>query len=359
MAKPTMPPLFVDIDVGNSIVKMKIHGLLHNLTVFPHALKYLNPTQWKQKKQLPITSQVRNTRVIQVDGQAASIGALAETDGKLDRLTGEAKFVRKYYGLMFVSGLLDLLPNGHDNLQLFAGYSPLDQNAIEQLQDALGGKHTVELLDGTSVTYVVRSVRTYAEPIGGFMNWLLAPGNEDVDRGRVLIVDIGGKISSLVTANTDAEIEEPEGIDLGIQDIMADLQTLLKANHRDWFTGMKTLPEDRRKEALATGYYRGGGEFLNVQEDVFAAAGTLLTRVEQYFSGLGGKRNFDYIIVTGGGGGLMSDQLDKIFQHPQTHLAAPLDLMHCANLFGAERMLKLQLTASTKETRRRVGIGRV
>lgn len=355
MSKPIKPMLFVDVDIGNSLVKMKIHGLLNNLTVFPHALKFLDDAKWSIKKRLPVTSSSRNTKVIRVNGIAASIGARAEADGRLDRLTGEAKFRRDYYGMLFASGMLDILPDGHDNLHVFAGYSPLDVNAVDDLSDSLGGRHEIELLDGSKVVYNVRSVRTYQEPVGGLMNWLLQEGNENISPGRVLVIDIGGKISSLVPSTTDGDLDEPRGIDLGIQDILDDLERLLKANHRPFFRGLKTLPEDRRKEALQTGFYRGGGEELDVSMEVETCIGSLLNRIEShYINDFGGPRNFDYIVITGGGGGLLAEVLNThVLNHRAVYLAEDYQNMHLANLHGAEKMLKLQLTHEAQGMQRR------
>lgn len=351
MGTPVDTHLFIDCDLGNSLIKMKTHGLRNSLTVFPHALKYLNDIQFEQKKRLPMTSQAVNTRVFRANGRAVSLGERAEKDGKVDRRTGEYKYSRDYYAMFFLSGLLDILPKGHDNLHVFAGYSPLDVNAVDALCDSLGGRHVIELVDGSKVTYTVRSVRTYQEPIGSLMNWLLDEDTQEIDKGRVLVIDIGGKISSMVPASTDGEIDDTmQGIDLGIQDVLIDFQTLLKANYHQHFKNLRTLPEDRMKDALRTGFYRGGGgQPIDVTDAVTMATGQIITKLENiYTNDFGGAMNFDYALIGGGGGGLLSSQLHAMLQHENTYLAAALEEMHCANLYGAEKMLKINLAHEAK-----------
>lgn len=345
------------LDLGNSLLKGMIEGRLDSALSIPHAVKRLHLADFQQhvKRQSKGLGRGSGAHTFEYEGQGYVIGEAAEI-GTDTRRTGGAKYARSYYAPLMIAILLRLYPRGHENLRIMAGFPPGDFRHVETLSTSLGGKHVVSLADGTQVVYKVRKVQTWDEPAGGLWNWLLAADGmyyqhkvNPSDLG--LCVDIGGKISSLVPFRADGWIDYTSAvsIDIGIQDVMNQVSSILLATPE--FDGMlgvhrgSMLPHDSAmRECLVSGIYQAGGYELNVLGAIADATQSIRTRIKEVYElNLGGSRPYRYIIVTGGGGGLMFAQLiehvlnfnvQKVYQsHPR------LEMMHFANLLGGDKIL--------------------
>lgn len=366
-------------DNGNSLVKM---GRLREEKSFisaPHAVKELteagfynyagraaqgfnrgaNGAVFKYQKFASVNDNEGSEPRYFVVGQAA------ETIGELTRNTGGAKYEQGYYMALTLTNLLTLHPEGHDNLHILAGMPPSDYRHKETMMKALGGIHRVEYPSGEVVWFYVRSVKHYDEPVGGAWNFLLANNSlayrDGIDMdGLGLIVDIGGRISSLVPFNATGFIdyENAKSIDLGIQHVMNAVSDhlLTDSAYSKYFQYVRgDLPHDASmRHALQTGIYEVAGYEISALDAVADATEQIRGEIRRvYNQDLGGARAYKYIVVTGGGGGLLYQQLVEhvlAFNPDKVHLSHNKpESQHLANVLGARKMWLGWLAVKAKQ----------
>lgn len=345
----------VIVDLGNSLLKGMKEGIPSSAVVVPHSLKRVTAekfreTQSRTKKGL---GRGLNSDLFGYGENYYLIGDMAEKLGADTRRSGGAKYSKDYYAPLLMSILLRLYPNGFEGtLAVWAAFPPGDIRHVDMLQASLGGKHIVTLDNGQTRTYRVKKVYTYDEPVGGLWNYLLNGDGQHYRKGVAtgygLCVDIGAKISNLVPFHSDGRVsyERTVSVDLGIHDVMQQVSDILLATpeYADFFRSQRgSLPfDDDMRNALRYGQYASGGYDLDALEAVADATTMLRTRIKEvYEQQLGGARAYKFIVVTGGGGGLMFRQLVEHvlnFAPERVYPAADnLDMMHLANMFGGDK----------------------
>jgi len=224
----------------------------------------------------------------------------------------------------------------------------------------IGGKRSVKTPEGETVKFHVRKVIPWAEAEGGILRWMNLPAqisgentkvgkanSKEVKIGdRILVIDIGGKISSMTAVMvSDGEqfevIYDPteQPFSLGIQDVLDTLSQELKGLYPDMFQGLGTIPLNMLEQAVRTGEVTLSGCPKPVIDAVRNSIFSLIDKFEQrYKTKHGGGKNFHHIVVTGGGGGLLYkhliDKKEGILNHPNVYLADREESIHFANLRG-------------------------
>lgn len=370
-------PVYLVLDVGNSVVKVVVMDKLlrWNCVTYPHALKRIPSGKFDEQVSRRTRGLSRgadlklDTFVYERSGyeQAFTVGEAAEI-GLESRQTGGAKYKTEYYAPLFIPGLLDLLPDGHDNIEALALFPPGDFRHTEDLIEVVGGKHKVTKADGTTVTYRIRSVAIADEPVGGLNNYLLAADGlhyrtNNIPDGMGLCFDLGGKISSGTPFDKHGNVSyaNSPSYDLGIQDAMKTFSDIVLASNKFTLTSGKNidarifesyrgsnLPQDGvMREAFLDNIYRVSGYELNVKDIVDESVTGLLNQARQMFTqNLGGSQRYQYVVVTGGGGGILFDRiiknvfydfnLDRIFL-ANTDSESVKDTFK-ANVLGARKM---------------------
>lgn len=357
----------VVVDLGNSLLKGMKDGRPDSAVVVPHALKTVTGRKFDEIQTRMSGGLLRgvggDVDLFEYGGSHYLMGEKAEYFGIDTRQTGGAKYTPGYYGALFMSILLRLYPNGHDNLRVMAAFPPGDVRHTPQLRQALGGKHVVTLSNKQQITYKVRQVLCFDEPVGGLWNWMLASGGQHytkhVVEGHGLCIDIGGKVSSLVPFWSDGRVsyERAISIDLGIQDVMAHVSELLLSNpeyapHFRHVRGGLPFDEDMR-DALIDGYYRCGGLELPCLDAVTDATAELRQQIKRvYEQDMGGARPYKFIIATGGGSRVMFAQIvEHVLNFPPNKVFLSHEdrnKIHLANLFGGDKALAA-MEAKTRE----------
>lgn len=355
-------PSTIDIvvDLGNALLKGMMHGRRNSAVVIPHAIKKVSPEKFEQIVKRHKNGYQRGAKDVDVSmfgykGQYAIVGENAENQGEDDRRSGGPKYQPDYYPFLLISVLMNLIPQGHENIRLMAMFPPGDIRFTDDLMNSLGGKHVVDRVDGSQVVYKVRSVLTVDEPVAGLRNFLLAENGRQyrqrhIGNGLGLCVDIGGKISSLVPFRADGWVDHNSAktIDLGIQNVMKGVSDILlsTAEYQPFFEGVRgDLPfDDLMRECVRTGIYPTGGYELNALDAIADATAAIRSRIRNvYLQDLGGARRYSYVVITGGGGGALFPQMVEHvlnFNPERVFPAAPdPEQMHLANLFGADNTL--------------------
>jgi hypothetical protein len=357
--KPRDPETFWVIDAGNSLLKDMILGALGKEGVMSHALQQLAPASYSamvhRAKYQPQTT--RNSAVFEKGGLPYVVGDQAQISGTVKRVTGAGKYVKGYWDIIVNAMMLRRWPQGHNNLIVAIAHPPDAIPYVDQMMDLIGGKHVVTNVEGKEITFVVRECVPFDEPAGGLLRFMSLPGQEynphNITPGqRLLVSDIGGKISSLTPVivsdgyRLEPLYENAAVFDLGIQNVIDTLKSELKSLYPDQFKGMRTIPDNMLQEGLRTKKITLSNEPFDVEQGVLNSVARLLDELQLvYHDNMAGGRNFNHIIVSGGGGGLLFDYLanakDGIFQHRYVHMADFAENIHLANLRGGAEAFKV------------------
>lgn len=288
-----------------------------------------------------------------VDGVAYTVGIPAEAEGVLSRRTGAAKYTRDYYGIALMAMLLYLYPEGHDNLHMYATFPPSDVSAVDTLIDAVIGKWKVETSGDNVLRYRIRSVQPCDEPIGGYLNATVDPNgtrykDSAFESGSTLVVDIGGKISSILRVLAGGRPQygaAASSTDLGIQDVELEFANNLKQQHPE-LRALRSFDEGIIREALATGRYQFKGHYIDCADQVYRASSSVLNQLTAFYVDRYQAGANDYqILVTGGGGAALLPLLKEALQHDRIFTAERSEAMHLANVRGVEKLAKGHILA--------------
>jgi hypothetical protein len=282
---------------------------------------------------------------VKINGQPYVIGDAAEDYGPVTKKVGAARYKPEYIGHMMVGALVRAYATGGE-VEVVASHPPRDITYRDNLMDALLGTWKVES-EGSERTYEVIKVSAYDEPQGGLMyNILTDDGlqyqNVEVAEGKTLVFDCGGGTCSMIAADPGGWVNpafRPDTIQLGIMNVLQDFETAIKDEFADEFQDVTTIDPERLRNALSTGIFTGGGEEIPCHRQAQAAKNRLLSQIQQrYQQRAGGPKNWDAILLTGGGTGMLYTDLVKLFNHRRTYPAGELHDIHMANVRGLRRL---------------------
>lgn len=275
-------------------------------------------------------------------------------------ITGAEKYVPGYFDVLLKAMLLKIAPDGHSNIVLSIAHPPDATPQLDALIRLVGGKHTVIRHDGQKVSWNVMAVVPFDEPAGGLtraMTTEYAAYNEfGLDPGdKVMIVDIGGKISSMTPAlmvtSTECHTLWNDGsvFELGIQDVKDALDGELRALHPDVF---RSRVPDMIVEKAIRGYGQTEvqGRAMDVKDAFNLAADSLLGAIRRvYVNDMRRAQDVTHIFISGGGGGLLENALrEDVFDHTCS-LADNLYSIHLANLRGGVYAFKQWVAANQNQ----------
>jgi hypothetical protein len=294
------------LDAGNSIIKAKIARRDQSEISFPHAIRALTETEYKNVVTRSSTS-ATSLDYIRVNGKPYVIGDGAERHGVISQRTGSARYTRDYYGVLAATVLGRLYERGRD-VSVFGSHAPGDMKFREDLMKAVIGDWDVEI-GKRSCRFKVTYTNTFDEPVGGLMNVLLAEDGRhyqhtDLNGGRSLVIDIGGFTTDWLAVNPGGEVDYSlaRSVPIGIQNVLVDFEESFRSNNLDAVKDTPILPPERLRRAITTGIYEGGGRRYPCENEAKEATSVLLNRlVDTYQRIAGGAMSWDSIVLTGGG----------------------------------------------------------
>lgn len=318
-------PLWIMFDGGNTEVKAMIHGNFGEEIFFPHAVRKLEKSEYD-----PLAAPYKNrhnswdgTAIFWYEGHGYVVGQQATQVGKGETLTGAAKYIRGHYGAMFIAAMIQLYPDGHDNVNVVALHPPsLEPDNLKALWKSLKGKHVVILPNGSTIVYNVAKIIDLEEPVAALQTFVLTTDGKEYDHPQikftpgteVLSLDVGGGLSVFVPCliNGAGQIEinfDAPPIPTGIRDIENALAKELKSTFPE-LTPLKKIPRNMITEALHGSITISGKSAQSCQKQLDNAMQTLAfpirtSYVNDYNSGV----NFRAIIISGGGGAGAFDYL--------------------------------------------------
>lgn len=353
------PPALVVLDLGNSDLKGMLAGRSETETLLRHEIAFAAPAHFERMSK---RAEMRNVeysgaeffRKLYKDKSEvlAMIGEGVTNNTRSNKLTGEAKYQEQYFDTLLAAMLKRLLPNGHENIWL-ALATPADAiDYIDIIKKITGGLHKIKTLDGQEIRFRVTRLVMWEEPQGGMIRFMkrnaaMKAGRVEIeDKQRILVVDIGGKISSMTIVGigrrgeaTPLYGESPDPFNVGIIDVLDRFGKELKGLHSKEFQFYKTaasIPLDILQTGIKKGKVQLSGEWLDVNQARMNALANISDELESlYQNEVGGGRSMAHIVVTGGGGGLLLPALrDDILNHKSIHPADEISTINFANLRG-------------------------
>jgi hypothetical protein len=351
-------PALVVIDAGNSRLKACLADdstseieLIHEI-VFPGESEFNRMKKRAQNKAIEYEGAEFFTKCYR-DGMHinAMIGEGVTKNARSNKLTGEAKYREGYFEVLVASLLHRLLPNGHKDIWLAIATPSDGVDYLDRIKEIIGGFHKVETLSGDTISYNVRKLVFWEEPEGGMLRFLarneLAKKAISINSGeRIIVIDIGGKISSMSVVRIDNDLEpkvlygeSPQPFNIGIMDAIENFGIELKGLYPQEFQLRNTaesIPEYMKQEGIRTNQVFLSGEPFNVEQARLNALANILDQIEtRYNRDLAGGKAARHIIVTGGGGGLLLPILRlDVLKHSSVHIADDTSTIQFANLRG-------------------------
>lgn len=330
---------FLALDEGHAIIKGCTDA---TWAYYPHAVMPIDDNVWRQIKMRGTPSK----DYFVINGKPYAIGETAENHGWEGRLEGASRYIREYYGTMAAAMMFRTFLESKRGITVFATHAPEYIDYRENIRESLVGEWQVEC-SGEKRVYTVRDVFYADEPVAGSMNVILterATGfqHEDLQHGTGLVLDIGGFTTDATllengTPDYQSIITEPG---IGIIRALEEFKKGVRSKHSTKLQNVSIMRPEKLRRALITGQYEAGGYGkLDCQQEADTACNRLVSLVNDIYKRFGGTASLDFVILTGGGSGVLAPRLKKTLGHPNLYLADKPDLVHMANVTGALKMM--------------------
>ena len=348
MARKESNDHFVVLDGGRSLVKAKTQS---DEKSFTHALAQLTETEYRN-----VQARDGDDGFMRINGIPYAVGEKAVTRGYQARKTTAERYSDIYYGTLMAAMLYQLYKKPIKKIFLYASHPPV---AIEYRHDiitAAKGRWEVDGVEGKRV-YTVQDARCFDEPVGGVMNLLIADDGKtysrsDIKEGSTLVLDIGGQTIDVAPLdNGKVDYTAITSADGGIIEVEHRFQKLLRAEHKNHLKSANYITPKNIRDAIRSGNFDAGayGTF-DVRELVRQSTDDIIVRINGLIEEYGGLVQYNNIVLTGGGGGLLFNRICEYYDHANIinnlnrkyfHLADDIEDVHMANVRGGWKLLKM------------------
>lgn len=313
-----------------------------------HAIVELTEAKWNEVNG-------RNRAIkkgfIRVNGTPYVVGDAARKYLIAERPRGASRYRKDYYGVGLAYALSEALQESDNNVTLIATHAPIDAEYAKRLAAAAKGEWRVESRFG-SLEFLVTQVHTADEPIAGFCNVAFTKQGTIRKRKNPIVgqpsltVDAGGWTIDVVAVEEDCTID---GLSLkstrqGVIHAIESFQEQLRSKNALLFMDTGDIDIRLIEKAMMTGTFQFGKLNIECSRIADEILNSLVNDVVQIINAAGGVANFPIIIITGGGGGLIYERLQKALPRAQFILAVDedqIDNIRFANAFGAAKLLAL------------------
>jgi hypothetical protein len=270
---------------------------------------------------------------------------------------GADRYVRGYYDVGFVYAVTEALKTANiPELDVITTFAPRDVEVAPRLQKDLilarfQGKSRFGDFDFTPTAHSVSD-----EPIGGFYDYVLT--NEGTVNSTlnlkglaVGILDIGGL--TIDGAAVDGFKVDPSSLlshaGFGANRAIDGMEKGLRKKFPKEFNS-KPLARERLEQAIRTGFWGNGQFALDCQDIAKEQRNALLSAASDLLYEMGGVRQYDVLIGTGGGFALIYDEfIAKFANKIQVEMADDrIENLPFANAIGACKILHAKRVTSSQ-----------
>lgn len=331
------------LDFGNSDIKAyDPRSKTHFYT--RHAIAFLSSSEWGQ---MAARGKIQ-PGFVRVNGQPLAFGDAARRYLLTDPPKGASRYKAEYYGVGLAYMLSEIYRRNVASIALVATHAPTDLDYAGALEAAARGIWQVESRWG-DLTFQVKTVNTVDEPIAGYANFTL---NEDGKERRrnplinamTLVVDVGGHTTDIAKIDPNGAIDNLslKSTRTGALNVLNKFEERLRSQYAELFQDTLNIDPRRIEAAMNNGFYAFGSSRLDCLELAAQCRAELVNDITQIIRGAGGVANFDYILLTGGGGQMIKNDLSKAYKGIEFLTAeTDPDLMRFANSFGAVKLALL------------------
>lgn len=303
-------------------------------------------------------------------------GDPALSEGEVKPVRGRNKYSRSYYGIIFISTLLKIYHGKvPEKINAFVGYPPSDFQFRNELMKSVLGDWEIDNL-GRKVSVRVEHVSAFDEIVGGVHNVILdADGNRiRLDKGTkgaaliakdgpTIVCDLGGGTFDMLRLGKTGEPDysQIESRTVGINDAIEQFKRVFDTRHKEYVRDSKAgLPLERIHECFKDPQHRvriAGEDYVDCSDIYNQAIARLVNEVQAAYRDMSrGSIAYNYCLLTGGGSGLVYEDLSKqVFSQfskaKALYLAHDRDKLHYANVRGAVRMIPGLVEASKRRAR--------
>lgn len=303
-------------------------------------------------------------------------GDSALSEGDVEIAQGRNKYSRSYYGVVFISTLLRIYHGKvPEKINAFVGYPPSDFQFIKELMRSVIGNWEVDNL-GRKISIRVEHVSAFDEIVGGVHNVILdAEGNRiRLDKGTkgaaliakdgpTIVCDLGGGTFDMLRLGKTGEPDysQIESRPVGINDAIDQFKRVFDTRHKEYVRDAKSgLPLERIHDCFRDPEHKvrvAGDQYIDCKDIYNQAMSRLVNEVQAAYRGMSrGSIAYNYCLLTGGGSGLVYEDLSKqVFAQfskaNALYLAHDRDKLHYANVRGAVRMIPGLVEASKRRAR--------
>lgn len=289
-----------------------------------------------------------------VNGEAYAFGQAATRQTPMQPESAN-RYVKGYAGVITAIMCYQMFEAKSDN-QVTVGtmFPPADYVHSQKLLTAVKGKWRVEGKAGKA-EYMVDKSLAIDEPLGGLMaSVLTADGrvaaNHLFNQGDIeaaVVIDIGGYTIDLYAVDVDNGIPKPDPSSANsyrgnsAMYYIMQFERDLRLNYADDLIGVGELPRRTLESALRTGYLRFGNQTVDVTPSRNGILNTFALEVENRITMHGGIGQYNMIVLTGGGAGLLYQTMAKreaLARIDVRPIWQNLDNIALANVYGLSRL---------------------
>lgn len=361
------------LDPGNHLVKYGANPLLNQgRGLFPHLAAEINAITFEAADRLAKTINVPPLTFMMTRQGVTTYWKVGDAaiDGGAT-ITGAQKYhAGHHFASLFAGAAHGAYPEGCESLAVTVLH-PVDINKEDgnAILNQIKGKTIVRVVGSDKpITFLVKAITMLPEPICGFFCATLnsdgALYSKDTSRPiifpgfKILSIDIGGGLTQtqIITIDkTGNPIVEDIGNPLfvGIQSMIEHLRREIRQNSQKFpeLAKLQDVPMDTLKSIISTKQYVNKAKrnhVVDCDQEVTSAFNATIKNafLPTYNQRYGGGQGYDYIIISGGGGGILIDLMREILSHDYVFQSTydPNDAVY-GNIMGGK---KISLNAETK-----------
>lgn len=346
-AAKKMPVVF---DLGNNMCKAAING--EEGIIFPHGVEKIDDEQWQQD--MLMSAGGNPLDYIMFNGERYRVANAISPHARI--ITGPEKYTKDYFPVLMMRAWAALVNEMRVPVPAGGGVSatflyPFSSTGTADLIRELFEGQAYSFSAGKENFHIeFNDVKVVYESVGGYAKYAIKVQERVIfnaaKNASVLVIDIGGGTTQAVVFNQGVPVvgnpaahSEIIGINDALQSLQIELQSYVGENGRPRITSkipLHTLIRAMIKRSILV-----DGTEYPIDAEIKKATANITKAIRKLYANVGAAGvGINTIVLTGGGGAVMEQQIRDMFQI-NVELAAPSDKMVYANVLGMALLRRL------------------